>query len=293
MKVKILGKGAWGNALYSVITKNCEQVLLLGKEEYSDDQDVLILAVPVQAIRAALQFVSFADRKKIIINTSKGIERTTHLLPQQIVQEVFGESEYYALMGPSFAQEVEDNMLTVVNLAYDEKSESLPQIQKLFTTDYFSVRPTKGVMAMELAAAFKNMYAIVCGLSNGLGYEMNTRVALIIFAMEECKKLCTALQLSLDGEATIGTTGDLILTCNSTESRNFRFGKHLAVDTVTESFEKTKHTVEGFHSLASIEYFEQKAGIELPLARFIKAIVEKNNPANAKEAFIQFMKEHA
>lgn len=258
MKVKIIGKGVWGSAIYSVITNNTDQVSLLGKEEYSDDQDVIILAIPVQSMRSALQFVSFSQREKIIINTSKGIERGTYLLPEQIVHQVMGEMKYYALIGPSFAQEVQNKMPTVVNLAYDEKSDLLEKCMHLFTTDFFSVRPTKGVMVLELAAAFKNIYAIICGLSMGFGYGTNTRVALIIFAMEEFRKLCKGMHIVLDNEATIGTTGDLFLTCNSTESRNFTFGKYLATHSVQESLEKVKSTVEGFHSLASIEYFEKK-----------------------------------
>ncbi len=294
MIIKILGNGVWGNALYSVISQNTSSVSFLGKEEFSENQDILILAIPVQSIRSALKFVSFAQRKKIIINTGKGIERGTHKMPEQIVKEIMGDDvEYYSLIGPSFAQEVVDKMPTLVNIAYNEFSDTQKQLKHLFQTDYFHVRFTKGVASLELSSAFKNIYAIVCGLSAGLGYGMNTRVELIVFAIEEFRMLCEKMRLHLDTAATIGTTGDLILTCNSIESRNFMLGKYMAEFSVEESLEKVKSTVEGFHSLDSIDYFEKKSGISLPLASFVRSVVEINNPAIIGERFQKFIVDRA
>ncbi len=291
MSIKILGNGVWGQAVYSVIKQNSPEVSFIGREEYSDDQDILILAVPVQAIRNALQFISFKDRKKIIINTAKGIEKESHMLPQEIVREVLGIGvEYFALIGPSFAQEVVDKMPTVVNLGYNDKTENLNYLHKLFQTDYFTAVPVKGVEVLELAAAFKNMYAIICGLSEGLGYGTNTRVALLVRAMEEFRQLCHSLNLHIDPIATIGTTGDLILTCNSIESRNYTFGKYLADMTAHDALHKVGTTTEGYHSLASIESFENRAGMQLNVLHFLNAMVKQNDPSKIRQMFLEFLK---
>ncbi len=291
MKIKILGKGVWGGAVASVIKKNNTTISFIDREEYSDDQEILIIAVPVQSIRSSLQYISLKSNTKIIINTSKGIERESHLLPYQIIKEVIKEHiEYYALLGPSFAQEVITEMPTVVNLGYNGNCSHLSEILNLFHTDFFIVRPAKGVEALELSGAFKNMYALICGLSEGLGYGVNTRVALIVMAMEEISELFKKLNIIVDPAATIGMTGDLILTCNSSESRNYTLGKYLAKFKVEESITRVGSTTEGYHSLASVEYFEQKAKMNLKVLRFIRSVIDKNDPSQVRGMFLEFVK---
>lgn len=291
MKIKILGNGIWGQAVASLIQHNKRDISFIGREEYSGDQDILILAVPVQAMREALEFISFKTHKKIVINTAKGIERGSHKLPQEIVQDILGTNvEYFALLGPSFAHEVMAKMPTIVNLAYNGKSDDLNYLIEIFQTEYFNPIPVQGVQSLELASSFKNMYAIVCGLSEGLGYGMNTRVALLVKAMQEFRLLCQNLNFHIDQSAAIGTTGDLILTCNSIESRNYTFGKYLATMTVYESLQKIGSATEGYYSLSSVKYYENNANIKLPMLRFIDVIVKQNEPSKVKEQFLQFFK---
>lgn len=290
MRVKIVGNGVWGNAIYSVISKNTKDVSFVPRGEAVTDFDALILCVPTQEIRNVVPLISLDGKKRIIINTAKGIEQKTHLLPNQIVLQLIKKSvEYYALFGPSFAKEVVDQMPTLVNLGYEKKTRNIEIIRKLFQTPNFRVRPTHGVAALELSGAFKNMYAIGCGLSRGLGYETNTQVKLLVLAIEEMKSLYKSLGYKLDDTSTAGTIGDLILTCISTESRNFRFGKYLAENDVSQSLEKVNSTVEGYHSLKSVAYFKKKSGEKLPLASFIADIVKTNDPKQIKKMFTKFV----
>ena len=98
------------------------------------------------------------------------------------------------------------------------------------------------------------------------------------------------LQLHVDSTMTAGTLGDLILTCNSIESRNFKFGTLLAKYGIKESLDEIKSTVEGYDSLSSIEYFKKKAGVPLPLATFVMHVVQNNNHTNVKRSFEDFVK---
>ena len=288
MNVSILGNGAWGNAMYSVIQHTNPSVKLLGKGDSSSDNDIVILSVPTQVIRHALQQVKFRD-KKIIINTAKGIETTTHLLPYEIVIETVGKDiEYYSLIGPSFANEVVQEMPTIVNLGYMGNYDSLEKVRDTLQTSYFRIKPTNGVAVLETSGALKNIYAIACGMAQGLGYGSNTRAKLIVLAIEEIHRLFEGLDLLLEPDVTAGTVGDLILTCNSQESRNFKFGTLLAHMTVDKSLKEVHSTVEGYHSLASVDYFEKKAGVALPLGRFIATSIEQNNPKKLRECFQDF-----
>lgn len=134
------------------------------------------------------------------------------------------------------------------------------------------------------------MYAIACGISSGLGYRTNTQTKLILIAFEEITRLCKALGYAIDETTDVGIIGDLMLTCSSTESRNFRFGKLLATHSVKESIEKMQVLVEGVVTASSVTYLTQQSNVSLPLAQFVATILEGKNQEEIKETFLQFAK---
>ena len=295
--MKIVGQGVWGKAMYSLLAQNGVETSFSSRGEQISDCDVVVLCVPTQAIRECLALI--ADPAAVtIINTAKGIEKDTHMLPYQIVASVGSQIKYYSLMGPSFAQEVIDKTPTFVNLGYLPGSDigasassvdPKEEIRNLFKTDFFHVRLNEGVKALEINGAFKNIYAIGCGLIAGLGYGYNTRAMFVAMAVKEMDSLFSGFSLHLDRSGQVGTIGDLIMTCSSEESRNFKFGTMLPTHKVEESL-KALHTVEGYSSIASLSYFETQAAQQLPLARFIQKIITEDNPANVKANFEAFFK---
>lgn len=289
MKVAILGRGVFGKALESVIRENTPDVTLVGREEKCEGVDVLVLAIPTESITKALPFISLTD-KKIIVNTSKGVEHASHRLPYDILQEICPDGEYYSLMGPSFASEIVQKMPTSINLGYSENSLSKEEVKKLFQTNFFHVRLSQGVEAMELFGAFKNIYAIGAGLATGIGYQVNTRISLTMLAIEEVTRLSRSMNISLPDDAIFGTLGDMMLSCSSEESRNFRFGKLISHMNVEQSLKTINSTVEGYNSLFSVEYFEEKYNCPLSLARFIQGVVHKDSPTTSKADFLSFFK---
>jgi glycerol-3-phosphate dehydrogenase (NAD(P)+) len=286
--VCIIGNGAWGKALFHVISQNTKHVRIAKRGEIVQEP-IIILAVPTQSLRDLRSVLQPKVKKPVIINTAKGIERLTHKLPRDIMQEFIPDCHYYALIGPSFAEEVTQNMPTVVNLGYEKASKRNEEMRDLFQTDYFRVKLTRGVEALELSGALKNIYAIGCGLADGIGYQTNTRIQLIMLAIEEMQQLFQKLHITIDRSSLPGTIGDLILTCNSSESRNFRFGQFLAKYNAEESLKKVGATVEGYASLNSIRFLEQKTGIELPLAELIRMIVFEGSGSSAKKMFKEFI----
>ena len=290
MKVKIIGNGAWGNALHNLLKENCSSVSIWNKSDGIADVDIFVLALPTQVIRSVLALIAPQKKYVTIINASKGIEQTTHKLPFQIATELFKSGlDYFCLTGTSFATEVIKKMHTIVNLGYMQ-SKNKEIVKNLLQTDYFRVRIVKGVMMLEMASAFKNVYAIMCGLADGLGFGINTRVKLIILAMEEFYRLYRKLHLGIDIAVIPGTVGDLILTCNSTESRNFRFGKMLAKNPAKESLRKIGSTVEGYYTVFSIPYFVNKYKVELPLALLAREIIMDEAHSKTRKKFIDFIK---
>lgn len=289
MKITIVGNGAWGKAVGSVLLQNKHEFSFCERGEKLTNSDITILAVPTQAVREVLEN-SEINFVSIIINCAKGIERETHLLPYEIVKELFGEQvDYFSLMGPSFAEELSLSMPTLVNLAYVH-NRNVEAMVKLFQTDYLRVKQTPCVEALEIGAAFKNVYAIAAGISSGLGYGINTQTKLILTAFEEISLLCNKLGYPIDTSVRPGIIGDLILTCNSTESRNFRFGKILAKYPSSEAMQKINALVEGYYTASSVSHYCQKANVQLPLAQFVVDVLHEGDIKDVKNGFLAFAK---
>lgn len=273
MKIQIIGNGAFGTALATLVDENKHEVLLLGKGKKISASDMAILAVPTQSIRSVLTQLKEYD-VPIIVNCAKGIEEGSHQLPVEIFTELFGEKRSYAtLMGPSFAGEMVKQMPTLVNVGSFELQTG-KIVQDVLQTDYFRIRVSYCVHSLELSGALKNVYAIAAGFSRGLGLGINTQTQIIILALEEITRLCRALKFPIDESADPGIIGDLILTGNSSESRNFRLGKLLATNTIQESLAELNALVEGYSTAFSIPYFAKKAGVKMLLAEFMQLVVK-------------------
>lgn len=288
MRVIILGSGVWGNAVASLFEKNGHEVTFWTQNEKIDSDSLIFSAIPTQSLREVLLQLG-SPENLIFINGSKGIEDKTRLLPFQIVSEILGEVDYLTLIGPSFAEEVVAKMPTLVNLGY-RNIKTAEKIKELLQTDYFRIRLTKSIRALELSAAFKNIYAIAAGIAEGLGYKTNTKVKIILLAIEELTLLQKKLDFKIDENALPATFGDLVLTCSSSESRNYTFGKLLAKNSPAKSLEMVGATVEGYFTANSVPHFEEKTGANFPLARFVYEVCYKNSEESIAEQFTEFIK---
>ncbi len=293
MKILILGKGAFGRAIYSVIARSERDVTFWDRGADIMHADVVIIAVPTKAIREVLEFIK-TDSLPIIVNCSKGIEVGTHELPYRVVRDVLGDGvSYFSLMGPSFSQEVIEKMPTLVNIGYAKTTtlEEREKMKKLFQADYFRVRLTSSIRAIELAAAMKNVYAIACGMSKGLGFKHNTRAKLIALAIEEILILTETLGFAMDKRALPAVIGDVVMTCSSNNSRNFAFGEMLVSRSVEESLQYVKGVVEGYASTEPLGYLVEKTKGETPLAVLLCDILDGQKDATEiKDRFSRFLK---
>jgi glycerol-3-phosphate dehydrogenase (NAD(P)+) len=286
MKIKIVGDGMWGTALSKLLVANGHKISFWDKKEQIEPLDQVVVALPTQVIRGVINDYGHNLSKAIIINAAKGIEKESHKLPCQIIEELLGTGiEYFTLIGPSFAQEVNLKMPTLVNLG--GSNGKTQEICDLFETDYFRIRPTKSIEALELAGALKNVYAIACGIAEGLELRMNTRAKLITIAYEEFQTLASKFNYRIDEDARPGILGDLVLTCSSTESRNFSFGKNLARYSVEESLKKINSTVEGYNTAFSLPYFTEKS--VLPLGEFVFKAIKEDDPVRIGDKFADFV----
>jgi glycerol-3-phosphate dehydrogenase (NAD(P)+) len=290
--ITIIGEGAWGKALSTLFKKNKQEFIFWDKKTKIDPSNVVLLTLPTQAIRDVLETNKENLRESVIINASKGIELKTYLLPFQITREVLGEKiKYFSLIGPSFASGLEKETPTMVNLgSFSEDKTFNESIKAFFQTDYFRVTLSASVQALELSGALKNVYAISCGIADGLNFSANTKANLIALAYMEIEKLCQKLNYKLCVDALESVLGDLILTCSSQESRNFQFGKLLTQVSVVEALKEVNSTVEGCDSSFAIPQFCHKNNIELPLATYVHQTIKLDNPGEVSNRFNAFVK---
>lgn len=272
MKIAVLGWGAYGRALGSLLEHNQIEFRPVDVDRpLTHEVDLLLQVVPAQFIRSAFKTnAKFFRSDMIVVNAAKGIEKTSQELPHQIIQEL-GYRRYYSLMGPSFAAGIVDKDPTLVSLGYSAERD-VKTIVNLLQTPYFRIQRTADYQSLELAAAMKNVYAILCGYADGLRLGANTRAKLITLALQEIVRLSQAMSMSVDILAS-GVVGDLMLTCSSTESRNFKFGKNLAKMDAEAALQRVGATVEGYHTSQSMAALARQYDVKLPVAKLIHNLI--------------------
>ncbi len=327
-KIGYLGAGAWGYCLatllankgYEVVAWTIEEEIIQSIAEKNEHpkmkgypppqgltftrdikdvlvgKDIIVEGVTSAGVRQVFQTVKDVHIPRCpIVITSKGIEQNTGLLLSEVVVEVLGnESKRLVgcLSGPSIAEEVIRGLpASVVCSAY--RSEVVNAIHETFSTPTFRVYPNADINGVELGGALKNIIAIACGVSDGLGFGDNAKAALMTRGLHEMRRLFSALAdvkgcnpATLDGLAGLG---DLCVTCSSKLSRNYRFGRLIAEGlTADKAKQKIGMVVEGTYTCLSALQLAKKVHIELPITEAVYHVVyEGMSPKEAVKFLMQ------
>ncbi len=257
------------------------------------ETDYLIESVTSSGIRPvfeAIKNVGF-DNPCPIVLTSKGIEQKTGLLLSDVIIRVLGEGyrEYIgSLSGPSHAEEVIKKVpTTVVCSAF--RPDVTYGIQRLFTTEKFRVYPNHDLKGVEYGGAMKNIIAIACGASDGLGFGVNSKAALMTRGLHEIRKLAIAKQCRAETINGLSGMGDLCVTCFSTLSRNYRFGFLIAQGkSIEEAKREIGMVVEGAYTCMSALQIGKEVHVPLPITEAVyKVIYEKVKPMDAVRQLLE------
>lgn len=309
MKIAILGVGSWGTALGIVLSENQHDVIMWGREEpivrsineeHSNSQylanvalppnlratndlsfalqdaEMVVFAVPSQAIREVAEKIkgdlSEATTKPLIVHVAKGIERETYLRLSEVIAEVLPPDLHrgiVVLSGPSHAEEVARRDLTTITAA-SESLQAAREVQEAFMNSYFRVYTNDDVVGVELGGALKNIIAVCAGVLVGLNYGDNAKAALMTRGLAEITRLGVKMgadPLTFSGLAGVG---DLIVTCTSVHSRNWRAGNLLAQGyTLPEIEEKIGMVIEGFITVQVAYNLAQQMGVEMPITEML------------------------
>jgi glycerol-3-phosphate dehydrogenase (NAD(P)+) len=192
------------------------------------DKQLIILAIPSQHLRKILKKIKQLDYSKeaIYLSVIKGIEIGSLKRMSEIIHEELGNIRLGVLSGPTIAHEVARGIPTTVVIAsYRENIRK--NLQEIFMTGRFRVYTSNDVVGVELGGSLKNIIAIACGISDGLGFGTNTKAALLSRGLVEISKLGYAMGANIRTFGGLSGLGDLVTTCISPYSRNRFVGEQI------------------------------------------------------------------
>lgn len=327
-KIAVLGNGSWGSVLGSLLADNGNDVVLYGNiesvneeinkyhtnshyikdwkvnpnvpatgdlEEALDGVDVVLFVLPTKAFRIVSKNVrkvlDKTDAKPLLITATKGIEPGTKKLTTEILaEEIYPEDQdkIVAISGPSHAENVAQKDITAIACASTDE-ENAKKVQKLFSNGYLRLYTNSDLVGVEVGGAVKNVIAIAAGILAGKKYGDDAKAALMARGLAEITRLGVnyfgAEPMTFSGLAGIG---DLIVTCTSVNSRNWRAGKQLgegkSLDYIIENMGQT---VEGATTVKAVHELAQEKNIDMPISEAVYRVMYEN--ANVDEEIKQIM----
>ncbi|EFL88136.1 NAD(P)H-dependent glycerol-3-phosphate dehydrogenase [Ahrensia sp. R2A130] len=315
MSIAVIGAGAWGTALAQGWAMEGKDVTLLARDEQAADAirnagentrylpgiplskdmaitgdpaalqgaSIIAIVIPTQALRAVLNDVGkhiAADATLVLC--AKGIERETLASPVDIVSETLPGRAIAVLSGPSFAHDVARRLPTAVTLAAqdDEKADALCAN---LSTRNLRLYASTDLVGVELGGALKNVMAVAVGITRGLKLGASAEAALIARGFAEMTRLAVARGANAETLTGLSGLGDLVLTCGSSQSRNFAYGEALAKGEDLSD----RPLAEGVHTARQAQQLARQTNVDAPIIDMVCAIL--NGDLDATDAVRQLL----
>ncbi len=229
--------------------------------------DVIFVAVPSSSFRQVVKdLMQYARRDVILVSATKGIEAGTFYLMSQILREEAPAAFVGVLSGPNIAKEIAAGQLTATVIAsnHDEVREAVKQLLK---SKYFRVYTNDDMFGVELGGSLKNIYAIIAGIAAALGMGHNTNSMLVSRSLTEMARFGRALGADPMTFLGLAGVGDLVVTCSSPLSRNYRIGVLLgAGKTIDAAVKEVGQTAEGVNTVKQVKEMAHRRAVYMPLA---------------------------
>jgi glycerol-3-phosphate dehydrogenase (NAD(P)+) len=312
--IVVIGAGSFGTAIAHCIARNGHKVVILSRnvdrvaalnadDTLPDYQSVkrpvtlsaicnvsvisqadrLIIALPTQQLRSFLDMHQHLFQTIPVLLLQKGIEKKSGVLPSEIATEYLN-SQIAVLSGPNFADEILMGCPTATTISAAQESDALGWA-KILQSNTFRPYTHTDIIGAQVGGAVKNVIAVACGVVQGLQLGHNTTAAIITRGLAETVRLGGAMGAKRETFLGLSGIGDLTLTCNSTKSRNLRFGIAMAKG---ESWdESTQGTVEGYHTAFSLETLSQLHAVDMPISKCVlKLIRQEISPNDVVDALM-------
>ncbi|EDX84672.1 NAD-dependent glycerol-3-phosphate dehydrogenase C-terminal domain family protein [Synechococcus sp. PCC 7335] len=297
LKLAVLGRGAWGSALARLAESNHHQVKLwsrrgeLSLEEAIADADVILSAISMKGVTSLAQQLRQLSipPAAILVTATKGLDPETTLTPSQIFQSAFPDHPVAVLSGPNLSKEISGGLPAATVLASKDLT-AATTVQQLFSSDSFRVYTSGDPLGAELGGTLKNVMAIAVGVCDGLNLGTNAKSALITRALPEVIRVGLHLGAT-EVETFYGLSGlgDMLATCSSSLSRNYRVGYGLAQGKSLEQIlEELGGTAEGVNTAHVLIAIANREGIPVPISRQVyRLLLGRITPKEAVEALME------
>ena len=308
MKIGLLGCGAYGLALSSIMHDNkCditmwtraeEEAKELAKTRYNrvklpeyyipedikitsnieecvTDKDLIVIAIPAAGIDGLAQMIApYVKRTDHILIATKGIEQGTGLFIHEIILKYLKTRNVAAISGPSFAVDIITKMPVGLAVA-GKRRETIRRAKQALGNSYIKLRTSSDLTGIEACGAIKNVVAIAAGMIDGLGANESTQAMFITEAIHDMMNILQAFHAKRKTVTTFAGLGDLLLTCTSTKSRNYSFGRLVGEGKSQTEIKEylSKTTVEGYYTLESIYKLLKDKRVNIPIIDLIYDIV--------------------
>ena len=310
-EIAVLGGGSWGTVLANLAAINGNKVTLWMRDEAnvesintnslnkkylpdylldrrliatSNIEDIessllVLFCVPSSSFREVLlKSIKHVNPEALLISATKGIEEKGFLLMSQILENEIKSHDIGVISGPNLALEISQNQLTGTVIA--SKSKKLTEeCIKIFASDSFRIYTNPDPYGVELGGALKNIYAIACGIADGLQSGENTVGMIMTRGLAEMSRF--AVNQGADPMTFLGLSGvgDLITTCASPLSRNHAFGKLIGKGfQVDEAQKEIGQTTEGLKTLKVVWNKSKEEGVDMPIVNSLYKIIYENDP---------------
>ena len=303
MRIGVIGGGAWGTALAQVAACGGEDTLLWAREpevaeavntrhenslflagvalspslratsdlEELNACDALLVVTPAQHTRAVLDRLRPAGKPLILC--SKGIEDESGMLMHEVAHEAQPGSSLAVLSGPTFAHEVAAGLPAAVTLAAEDRATGEAIMARL-ARPFFRPYLSEDIAGAEVGGAVKNVLAIACGVVEGRGLGLNARAALISRGFAEMTRFGLAKGARAETLAGLAGLGDLVLTCSSTNSRNFSLGVGIGDGRPAAGLLADRRTVaEGAYTAPVLNRAAAALGVDMPIVAAVCALI--------------------
>lgn len=294
--VTVLGSGAWGTALARLALTNGNQVQIWSRrgpislEEAVTGADIVLSAISMKGVSALAQQLKKTNlpESTLLVTATKGLDPETTRTPSQIYQDTFPNNPVLVLSGPNLSKEIEKGLPAATVIAGTD-SAATEQVQQVFASEMFRVYTSPDPLGAELGGTLKNVVAIAVGVCEGLNLGANARAALITRSIPEVIRVGTHLGAQADTFFGLSGLGDMLATCTSSLSRNYRVGFGLAQGkTLDQILEELGSTAEGVNTAHVLTDIANREGIPIPISRQVNRLLNgKITPQEAVEALME------
>lgn len=303
-RIAVLGAGAWGTALALTAVAAGRDTLLWVREDdvlasirarrqnrflpdvilpeqlkvtgdlaEAASAEALLLAVPAQVLHGFVEKLAPHLKPGVpLVICAKGIEKASGKLVHEVVAGAAPSATVAILSGPSFARDVAKGLPTAVTIA--AKTDAAGRLQACLSTPVFRPYASDDVTGVALGGAAKNVYAIACGVVEGLGLGENARAALLARSFAELARLGEKMGARSETLMGLSGLGDLVLTATSRSSRNFSFGVALGQGNSLAEMNRPGHPLaEGVDTAPALVTRAKQAGVEMPIAEAMADLI--------------------